>query len=185
MWASHCSGSSFCGAQAQGCSSCSMSAGRCGFQALAHKAPQLWHTGSIAHGVFPHQGSHLHLLPGRRILYHRATRAYTLDSSFPHMYLVKEAGIKRPGSWESSATVLAVPSKALGPLASTSTSLGLFPPLRNALLLDCSPPSSSVPEISEARILEGVPFPSLQDSILKIFLLDIGFDGGRGIPSRA
>ena len=101
------------------------------------------------------------------------------------MYLVKEARIKRPGSWESSATVLAVPSKALGPLASASTALGLFPPLRNALLLDCSPPSSSVPGISEARILEGVPFPSLQDSILKIFLLDIGFDGGRGIPSRA
>ena len=101
------------------------------------------------------------------------------------MYLVKEAGIKRPGCWESSATVLAVPSKALGPLVGGSTSLGLFPPLRNALLLDCSPPSSSVPGISEARILEGLPFPSLQDSILKIFLLDIGFDGGRGIPSRA
>ena len=32
----------------------------------------------------------------------------TLDFSFPHMYLVKEARIKRPGSWESSATVLAV-----------------------------------------------------------------------------
>ena len=39
---------------------------------------------------------------------------HILDSSFPHMYLVKEARIKRPGSWESSATVLAVPSKALG-----------------------------------------------------------------------
>ena len=110
---------------------------------------------------------------------------HILDSSFPHMYLVKEARIKRPGCWESSATVLAVLSKALELLASASTALGLFPPLRNALLLDCSPPSSSVPGISEARILEGLPFPSLQDSILKIFLLDIGFDGGRGIPSRA
>ena len=101
------------------------------------------------------------------------------------MCLVKEAGIKRPGSWESSATVLSVLSKALWPLVSASTFLGLFPPLRNALLWDCSPPSSSVHGVSEARILEGVPFPSLQDSILKIFLLDIGFDGGRGIPSRA
>ena len=121
-------------------------------------------------------------------VYHGASREaprHSFDSSFPHMYLVKEAGIKRPGSWESSATVLAVPSKALGPLVGTSTALGLFPPLRYALLLDCSPPSSSVPGISEARILEGVPFPSLQDSSLKIFLLDIGFDGGRGIPSRA
>ena len=71
------------------------------------------------------------------------------------MYLVREARIKRPGHWESSATVLAVPSKALGPLASASASLGLFPPLRNALLLDCSLPSFSVPGISEARILEG------------------------------
>ena len=85
------------------------------------------------------------------------------------MYLVKEARIKRPGSWESSATVLAVPSKALELLAGTSTALGLFPPLRNAVLWDCSPPSSSVPGISEARMLEEVPFPSLQDSILKIF----------------
>ena len=85
------------------------------------------------------------------------------------MYLVREAKIKRPGYWESSATVLAVPSKALGALASTSASLGLFPPLRNALLLDCSPPSVSVPGISEARILEGVPLPSLLGSIWKIF----------------
>ena len=40
------------------------------------------------------------------ILYHGATMEalrHILDSSFPHMYLVKEAGIKRPGSWESSA----------------------------------------------------------------------------------
>ena len=110
---------------------------------------------------------------------------HILDSSFPHMYLVKAARIKRPGSWESSATVLDVQSKALGPLASASTFLGLFPPLRNALLLDCSPPSSSVPRISEARIVEGVPFPSLQDSILNIFLLDIGFVEERGILSRA
>ena len=55
------------------------------------------------------------------------------------MYLVREAMIKRPGHWESSATVLAVPSKALGPLANPSASLELFPPLRNAVLLDCSP----------------------------------------------
>ena len=108
---------------------------------------------------------------GRRILYHGATREalrHIFDSSFPHMYLVREARIKRPGHWESSATVLAVPSKALGTSASASASLGLFPPLRNALLLDCSPPSSSVPGISEARILEGVPLPSLQGSIWKI-----------------
>ena len=101
---------------------------------------------------------------GKQILYHGATREalrHIFDSSFPHMYLVREAKIKRPGYWESSATVLAVPSKALGALASTSASLGLFPPLRNALLLDCSPPSSSVPGISEVRILEVVPFPSL------------------------
>ena len=109
---------------------------------------------------------------GRRILYHGATREalrHIFDSSFPHMYLVREARIKRPGRWESSATVLAVPSKALGPLVSASASLGLFPPLRNALLMDCSPPSSSVPGISEAKILEGVPFPSLQGSIWKTF----------------
>ena len=86
---------------------------------------------------------------------------HILYFSFPHMYLVKEARIKRPGSWESSATVLAVLSKAVGLLVSASIFLGLFPPLRNALLLDCSPPSSSVPGISEARILEVVPFPSL------------------------
>ena len=93
---------------------------------------------------------------GKWILYHGATREalrHIFDSSFPHMYL--EARIKRPGHWESSATVLAVPSKALGPLASASASLGLFPPLRNALLLDCSLPSFPVPGISEARILEG------------------------------
>ena len=98
---------------------------------------------------------------------------------------MKEAKIKRPESWESSAVVVVLPSKVLGPLVSAPGFLGLFPPLKNALLLECSPPSSSVPGISEARILEGVPFPSLQDSSLKIFLLDIGFDGGRGIPSRA
>ena len=77
------------------------------------------------------------------------------------LYLMREARIKRAGRWESSATVLAVPSKALGPLVSASASPGLFSPLRNALLLDCSPPSSSVPGISEARILEVVAFPSL------------------------
>ena len=115
---------------------------------------------------------------GKRILYHGVTREalrHIFDSSFPHMYLVREARIKRPGHWESSATVLAVPSKALGPLARASASLGLFPPLRSALLLDCSPPSSSVPGISEARILEGVLFPSLQGSIQKIFTPGLWF----------
>ena len=126
---------------------------------------------------------------GRQILYHWATREalrHILDSSFhssfPHVYLVRKARIKRPGSWESSAIVLAVPSKALGPLASTSTFLGLFPPLKNALLLDCSPPSSSVLRISEARILEGVPFPSLQDSVLKIFSPGLWFWWRKGNP---
>ena len=126
---------------------------------------------------------------GRQILYHWATREAlrhildsSFDSSFPQVYLVRKARIKRPGSWESSAIVLAVPSKALGLLASTSTFLGLFPPLKNALLLDCSPPSSSVPMISEARILEGVPFPSLQDSILKIFSPGLWFWWRKGDP---
>ena len=86
---------------------------------------------------------------------------HILDSSFPHMYLVKEARIKRHGSWESSATALVCYPKLLGPLVSSSASLGLFPPIRNALLLDCSPPSSSVPRISETRVLQVVPFPSL------------------------
>ena len=57
---------------------------------------------------------------GRRILY-QATREVIF--SFPHAYLVREARIKRPGSWESSATVQAQPAKALGPLASTCCSL--------------------------------------------------------------
>ena len=62
-------------------------------------------------------------------LYHWATREalrHIFDSSVPHSYLVREARIKKPGNWESSATVLALPSKALGPLASTSAFLGLF-----------------------------------------------------------
>ena len=140
--ASHCSGSSCCGHRLTGFSSCSMSARRCGFQALAHRlrscgtrAP--WRVGSS------HTRDHTCISStGRGILYHGATREalrHIFDSSFPHMYLVREAGIKRPGSWQSSPTVPAVPSKALGPLASASTSLGLFPPLRNALLWDCSP----------------------------------------------
>ena len=78
------------------------------------QAPQLWHTGSIACGIFPHQGSHLHLQHWGGF-FTTEPPGHILDSSFPHMYLVKEAGIKRPGSLESSATVLSVPSKALGP----------------------------------------------------------------------
>ena len=97
------------------------------------QAQQLWHTGSTAVGS-SHPRDHTCISStGRRILYHRATREalrHIFDSSFPHMYLVREASIRRPGSWESSATVLAVPSKALGPLVSISASLGLFPPLR-------------------------------------------------------
>ena len=122
---------------------------------------------------------------GRRILYDGATREalkHLFVSSFPHMYLGREARFERLGRWGSSATVLAVPSKALGPLANPSASLELFPPLRNAVLLDCSPPSSSVPGISEARILEGVPLPSLQGSIWKIiFSWIVVLDEGRGI----
>ena len=57
---------------------------------------------------------------------------------------MKEARIKRHGSWESSATALVCYPKLLGPLVSSSASLGLFPPIRNALLLDCSPSGSSV-----------------------------------------
>ena len=145
-----------------------MSARRCGFQALAHR---LRSCGTRLHSMWdrPIPG----ITPASPALaggvFTTEPPGHILDSSFPHMYLVKEAGIKRPGNWESSATVLAVLSKALELLASASTALGLFPPLRNALLLDCGPPSSSVHGVSEARILEGVPFPSLQDSILKIF----------------
>ena len=98
------------------------------------------------------------------------------------MYPVREARIKRPSHWEFSATGLAVPSKALGPLVSAWASLGLFPPLRNALMLDCSPPSSSVSGISEARILEGVPLPSLQGSIWKIFSPGLWFWWRKGDP---
>ena len=42
---------------------------------------------------------------------------------------MREARIKSPGNWESSATVLALLSKALGPQAGTSAFLELFPSL--------------------------------------------------------
>ena len=72
---------------------------------------------------------------GKWILYHRATREalrHIFDSSFPHMYLVREARIKRPGRWESSATVLALPSEAFGECLNFP---GTADPLKNALLL--------------------------------------------------
>ena len=53
---------------------------------------------------------------------------------------------------------------------------------QNALLLDCSPPRFSVHAISEARIREWVPFPSLQDSVLKIFSPGLWFSWRKGDP---
>ena len=80
---------------------------------------------------------------------------------------------ERPGSRGLATGVLSHSSgcaiQSSGAFGERLSSLGLFPPLRNALLMDCSPPSSSVPGISEAKILEGVPFPSLQGSIWKTF----------------
>ena len=113
---------------------------------------------------------------GRRILYHWATRealGHTLDSSFPPGYLVREARIKRPGSWESSAIVLALPSKALGPLASTSNFLGLFPPLKmtgcslSHVWLFATPwtiahQASLSMGFSRQEYWSGLPFPSPQ-----------------------
>ena len=172
MRASHCSGSYCCGAQAQGLQWLQYVSLALWLPGSRAQARQLWHMGAIACGS-SHSRDHTYLSStGKWILYHGATREalrLIFDSSFPHMYPVREARIKRPSHWEFSATGLAVPSKALGPLVSASASLGLFPPLRNALMLDCSPPSSSVSGISEARILEGVPLPSLQGSIWKIF----------------
>ena len=95
---------------------------------------------------------------------------------------MREASIKRPGSWGCSATVLAVPSKALGPLVSSSTFLGLFPLFKNALLLDCSPPGSSVHGISQTRILEWMPFPLHRYTFGRYFLLVCDFDAGRENP---
>ena len=64
----------------------------------------------------------------------------------------------------------------------TSTFLGLFPPLKNALLLDCSPPGSSVHGISEARKLKWVLFPSPQIQILKVFSPGLTFSWRKGDP---
>ena len=60
--------------------------------------------------------------------------------------------MKRPGSWESSATVLALPSKALGPLESTCCFLShvqLF-----ASPWTGAPQAPLVHGISQARLLE-------------------------------
>ena len=125
---------------------------------------------------------------GKRILYHRAHREalrHIFDSSFPHMCLMREAGIKRPGHWESSATVLAVSSKALGPLASTSASLGLFPPLRNALLWTVAHQAPLSLGFLRPEYWRGCHCLLYKVAFGRYCILDGGFDEGRGIPSRA
>ena len=83
-----------------------------------------------------------------------------LELQLPLMSRLKEQACKQRTGY---TTVLAVLSKAVGLLVSASIFLGLFPPLRNALLLDCSPPGSSVPGILQARTLEWLPFPPPED----------------------
>ena len=167
-----------------GFSSCSMWARHCGFQNLVHRlsscgtrAPQQWDlpipgitpaSPALAGGVFTTEP------PG-----------HILDSSFPHMYLVREASIRRPGSWESSATVLAVPSKALGPLASISTSLGLLPPLRMPCCWTVAHQAPLSLGFLRPECWRGCHFLLYKIAFWRCFLLDCGFDEGRGIPSRA
>ena len=87
-------------------------------------AQWLWCMGSAAlpHVVFPDQGWNSHPL-----LWQGGDSLPLSCQESPQAYfrLIFHAPIwwERPGSWESSATVLALPSKALGPLASTCPSL--------------------------------------------------------------
>ena len=133
MQAFHCSGSSCCGAQAHGLQWLQYVSSALWLPGSRAQAQHLWHMGSIACGISHSRDNTCISSTGKRILYHGATREairHIFDSSFPHMYLVREVRIKRPGHLESSATVLAMPSKALGSLENASASLGLFPPLQ-------------------------------------------------------
>ena len=148
-WASHCGGFSCCRAQALGCSgfsNCSTQLGSCGPRALEHRPTGL--------AASRHVGSSW--TRDRTRVSCTGTREMVFP--FPHACLVREARIKRPGRWESSATVLALPSKALGPLTSTCCSLSRVQLFVTPWTVAHEAPLSM--GFSRQEYWRGLPFPS-------------------------